>query len=81
MIPFLQYPWNDKIIEMKNRLVVARVRAGGGVERCGCDQKSIKGHMRDPCGDGSALNLHHCQYPAYGSGATILQDVIIGETG
>ena len=28
MIPFILYSWNDKILEMKYRLLIARVRHG-----------------------------------------------------
>ena len=30
MIPFLQHSWDDKITDMENRVVVAKVRNKGG---------------------------------------------------
>jgi len=44
MIPFILYSWNDKILEMKNRLLIARVRHGMK-ERKGVIIKENKKHL------------------------------------
>ena len=56
MIPFLQYPWNDKIIEMKNRLVVATCQRQCWGNGGACN---ITGNSGNPCGDGTVLYLDY----------------------
>lgn len=56
MIPFISHSQTDKIIEIKNRLVVVRISGGGGHTReVGDDYK--KGHMRSPYGDRNTLYI------------------------
>lgn len=56
MIPFILHSWNDNILEMKNRLLIARVRHGMK-ERKGVVIKENKKHL---FGVGNTKNIDCC---------------------
>ena len=68
MIPCLKHPWNDKITEMENRSVVAKVWGSGGVGRE--VDVTLKGNRKGLCSDGYI----HCGYPGCDN-VRVLQDV------
>lgn len=54
MIPFIEYSWNDKIIEVENRSVVAKhVEAGIEVG------VTIKRNRKDLCTDNIFCTFYH----------------------
>ena len=68
MIPCIKHPWNDKITEMENRSVVAKVWGSGGVGRE--VDVTLKGNRKGLCSDGYI----HCGYPGCDT-VRVLQDV------